>query len=104
MGWFERKMRQRRKRLRYFGRLLGERTPEQIAENRQASDLAEQIPTGDAAKLAQDIGELDESDRYLLACRAEGKSQREIASQLWLDEQTVKLELARIVKSLRADA
>jgi DNA-binding CsgD family transcriptional regulator len=100
-----RKMRQRRERgqLRFFRHLLGERTPEQIAENLRISDLAERIPTGDTTRLARDIGGLDERDRYLLVRRAEGKSQGDIASELWLDEQTVKQHLARIVKRLRGE-
>jgi DNA-binding NarL/FixJ family response regulator len=105
MGWFERKMRQRRERrqLLFFRRLLGERTAEQIAENLRTSDLAERIPTGDATKLTRDIDGLDERDRYLLARWAEGESERDSASALWFDQQTVKQHLARIVKRLRGE-
>jgi DNA-binding CsgD family transcriptional regulator len=79
------------------------RTPEQIAKNLRTSDLAERIPTGDVPKLARDIEGLDERDRYLLACRAEGKSEGDIASHLFLDQQTVKRHFVRIVKRLSGE-
>jgi DNA-binding NarL/FixJ family response regulator len=105
MRWFGERMhgQPKRKYLLHFRQALGERTPEQIAENLRTSDLAERIPTSDVTKLAQDIAGLNEFDQYLLACTGEGKSQEELARELFIAPQTVKLHLDQIVERLRSE-
>ena len=58
-------------------------TPQEIAKKVLASDLAECLRTGDRTKLAEQIAQLTDHERYILAMAAEGRSAPEIARYLF---------------------
>jgi DNA-binding NarL/FixJ family response regulator len=105
VGWFQRKLQERRteRERRYWSGFLGDRTGEQIAENVARSDLRKRVPTGDVTDLARAIDALGERDKYLLARRAEGASNQDLARELFLGQDTVKIYIDRIVERLRED-
>jgi DNA-binding NarL/FixJ family response regulator len=105
VGWFQRKLQERRdeRQRRYWSSFLGDRTGEQSAENVAASDLRKRVPTGDVTDLARAIDALNERDKFLLARRAEGATNQDIARELFLGQDTIKIYIDRIVERLRDD-
>jgi DNA-binding NarL/FixJ family response regulator len=86
---------------RTFGRVLV-RTPEEVAEKLKGTEFSHQISIKDETHLARRIGELSERERNVLILTVEGQDVPSTASYLFLDRQTVKRDLARIVEHLRA--
>ena len=100
MGWLERRKQRRRqeKELKAEDARLRGLTPQEIAKKVLASDLAECVPTGDSTKLAEQIAQLTDHERYILAMAAEGKSAHEIALWLFDPLQRVHRQLRRILE------
>jgi DNA-binding NarL/FixJ family response regulator len=100
MGWLERREQRRRQQRELEtedARLRG-LTPQEIAKKVLASDLAECLPTGDRTKLAEQIAQLTDHERYILAMAAEGKSAPEIARWLFDPLKRVHTQLRRILE------
>jgi DNA-binding CsgD family transcriptional regulator len=57
-------------------------------------------PTGDTQALAQRISRLSEREREVLEMAASGLSDAEIATSLWITQETVRVHLRHIVGSL----
>lgn len=106
MKWFLRTLERRTRRqqlLREYreeAERLAAYAPSEIAERLGRTKLASRLPTGDTQKLASDIADLPDDDRYLLALVAEGRTRRYISRHLCKAEKTVKQDLDRIVEHL----
>ena len=100
MGWLERRKQRRRQQKEAEAedaRLRG-LTPQEIAKKVKASDLADCVPTGDSTKLAEQIAQLTDHERYILAMAVEGRSAYEIARYLFEDIGRVETQLRRILE------
>lgn len=100
MGWLERRkqrQRQRKEAEAEAARLRG-LTPHEMAEKVLACDLAELVPTRDRTKLAEQIAQLTDHERYILAMAVEGRSAYEIARYLFAPVQIVQTQLRRILE------
>ena len=97
MGWLERRKQRRRQQKEAEAedaRLRGL----EIANKVLASDLAECVPTGDRTKLAEQIAQLTDHERYILAMAVEGRSDYGIAEYLFEDIGRVQTQLRRILE------
>lgn len=74
--------------------------PSEIAERLGRTKLASRLPTGVTRKLARDIADPTDDDRYFLALVAEARTRRYISKHLFKAEKTVKQALDRIVEHL----
>jgi DNA-binding NarL/FixJ family response regulator len=131
MEWLERRERRRqekREREREAARISAEAarlrslTPGDLAEKVRDSELrdgaisdairpstsktlalARRFAVEDTTRLARQIGQLSDRERYILALVAEGYSVREIADRVWEREELVRLFVRRIIKDLRRE-
>ena len=98
MGWLERRKQRRRQQKEAEAEGARGLTPQEIAKKVLASDLAECVPTGDSTKLAEQIAQLTDHERYILAMAVEGRSVDEIARWLFVEPERAETQLRRILE------